>query len=96
MEEHALVRFVDGPAGRRARLVGSGLDVWEVVSVVRDNEGDVVAAAEYLGVPRGLVQAAVAYYGTYTGEIDEWIEINARDGEEARRASLSGRAALEA
>ena len=24
MDEHPLVRFVDGPAGRRARLVGTG------------------------------------------------------------------------
>ncbi|HET9125293.1 MAG TPA: hypothetical protein VFN65_10450 [Solirubrobacteraceae bacterium] len=27
MDEHPLVRFVDGPAGRRARLVGTGKDV---------------------------------------------------------------------
>jgi hypothetical protein len=95
MEEHPLVRFVDGPAGRRARLVGSGLDVWEVVSVARDNGGDVVAVAEYLDVPQGLVQAAVAYYGAFAEEIDDWIEINTRESEEARLSWRSGRAALE-
>ena len=95
MEEHPLVRFVDGPAGRRACLIGSGLDVWEVVSVARDNGGDVLSVAEYLEVPQGLVQAAINYYGAYTAEIDEWIEINALEGDEARSAWLSGRAALE-
>lgn len=39
MDDHPLVRFVDGPAGRRAALLGSGTDVWEVTAAVRDNGG---------------------------------------------------------
>ncbi|MBV8942979.1 MAG: hypothetical protein JO240_14715, partial [Solirubrobacterales bacterium] len=50
-DEHPLIRFVDGPAGRRPRLQGTGLDVWEAISVVRDNDGDEREAAEYLQVP---------------------------------------------
>jgi uncharacterized protein (DUF433 family) len=94
MDEHPLVRFVDGPVGRRARLVGSGLDVWEVIDVVRDNEGDVAAAADYLELPLGLIQAAVAYYGAHPDEIDEWIEANRRESEQAHAAWLAGQAAL--
>ena len=94
MDEHPLLRFVDGPAGRRARLVGSGLDVWEVIEVLRDNDGDVAAAADYLELPLGLVQAAVTYYGAYPEEIDEWIEANRREREEAHAAWLAGQAAL--
>src|SRR3954449_12506791 len=71
MDEHPLVRFVDGPAGRRARLVSTGKDVWEVIATVRDNDNDLHAAADYLRLPVGLVQAAVAYYGAYTSEVDE-------------------------
>ena len=63
MDEHPLMRFADGPAGRRARLVGSGLDVWEVLETVHDNDGDLAATAAYLEIALGLVQAAVAYYG---------------------------------
>jgi hypothetical protein len=33
MHEHPLIAFKDGPAGRRARLVG-GPDVWEVIGAV--------------------------------------------------------------
>lgn len=64
-DAHPLIHFVDGPSGRRAGLVGRGLDVWEVVATVRDNDGSIVRAAEYLEVPAGLVEAVAAYYGEY-------------------------------
>src|SRR5450755_2211807 len=92
-DEHPLIRFVDGPAGRRARLLGSGLDIWETIAAVRDNDGDARATADYLEIPLGLVQAAIAYYGAYAGEIDEWIELNARERDEAHAAWLAGQAA---
>jgi uncharacterized protein (DUF433 family) len=95
MEDHPLVRFVDGVSGRRARIVGTALDVWEVVAVVRDNEGDVGATADYLEVALGLVQAAVTYYGAYAAEIDQWIELNKRASEQAHSAWLAGQAALQ-
>jgi uncharacterized protein (DUF433 family) len=95
MDEHPLVRFVDGPSGRRARLTGTGIDVWEAISVVRDNGGDVRSAAEYLELSVGVVQAAVSYYGAYTDEVDDWIELNARESEDAHAAWVAGQAALE-
>jgi uncharacterized protein (DUF433 family) len=91
MDEHPLVRFVDGPAGRRARLAGTGKDVWEVIATIRDNDGDLVEAARYLQMPLGLVQAAVSYYGTYTAEVDEWIESNEREAAAAYAAWSAGR-----
>lgn len=94
MDDHPLVRFVDGPSGRRARLVGTGLDVWEVISVIRDNHGDLPAAADYLEISSGLVQAAVAYYGAYTAEVDDSIEFNRRTSHQAHSAWLEGLAAL--
>ncbi len=93
-DEHPLIRFADGPAGRRARLQGTGLDVWEAIAVVRDNDGDERVAADYLEIPLGLIQAAVAYYGAHPSEIDEWIELNNRESEAARAAWLAGQAAL--
>src|SRR5260370_28201050 len=73
MDEHPLVRFADGPAGRRARLIGTGKDIWEVIEVVRDNGGDAAEAARYLEIPPRPVQAAVAYYGAHTAKIDQQI-----------------------
>src|SRR5438067_9932318 len=92
MDEHPLIRFADGPAGRRARLVGTGKDVWEVIAVVRDNLGDAAESARYLEIPLGLVQAAIAYYGAYTAEIDQQIEANEQETAEAHTAYLAGRA----
>lgn len=94
MDEHPLVRFADGPAGRRARLVGTGKDIWEIIAVVRDNDGDAAEAALYLELPLGLIQAAIAYYGAYTTEIDEFIELNDEEAAEAHAAQLAGQAAV--
>jgi len=78
--QHPLVRFVDGPVGRRARLVGTGKDIWEDEAVVRDNDG--------------LVQAAVTYCGAYPREIDEWVALNEQEAAESHGAWLAGQAAL--
>jgi uncharacterized protein (DUF433 family) len=95
MDDHPLIRFAEGPGGRRARLTGTGKDVWEVVAVVRDNDGDAAEAADYLEMPLGLVQAAVTYYGGYPDEIDEWIAVNSDDASEAHSAWLAGQAAVQ-
>ncbi len=94
MDEHPLIRFAEGPAGRRARLVGTGKDIWEIIAVVRDNGGDAAESARYLEIPLGLIQAAIAYYGSYTSEIDQQIEANEQETSEARAAYLAGQAAL--
>src|ERR1019366_10694910 len=85
MDDHPLVRFAEGPAGRRARLVG-GPDIWEVIAVAQDNDGDLRETAAYLELPLGLVQAAAAYYGTYQQEVDERIARNRREADEAHAA----------
>lgn len=94
MDEHPLVRFADGPAGRRARLAGTGKDVWEVVATVRDGDNDLAAAAEYLAIPLGLVQAAVTYYGAHRDEIDDLIADNEQEAAAAHAAWQAGQSAL--
>jgi hypothetical protein len=79
---HPLITFKDGPAGRRARLVG-GPDVWEVVGAVRSVReaepglaGDEVLAlvAETAGVPMPFLRAALAYWGDYPEEVDAFLD----------------------
>ena len=60
-DAHPLIQFLDGPSGRRASLLGRGLDVWEVIATIRDNNGSMAEAAEYLQLPAGLVEAAVPH-----------------------------------
>jgi uncharacterized protein (DUF433 family) len=93
-DDHPLVRFVDGPSGRRAALTGTQLDVWEVIATLRDNHNDIGATAEYLHVPPGLVEAVVTYYGEFRDEIDEEIAVNLAESERAHAAWQAGRQAL--
>lgn len=93
-DAHPLIQFLDGPSGRRASLIGRGLDVWEVIATVRDNDASITAAAHYLRVPTGLVEAAVAYYGEYRDEIDSEIELNEAEYERGRAAAAGGERAL--
>jgi uncharacterized protein (DUF433 family) len=93
-DSHPLIHFIDGPSGRRPSLVGHGLDVWEIIATVRDNEGSTADAAAYLEIPTGLVEAAVAYYGDYHDEVDEAIRLNAVEYDRGRAAALKGERAL--
>ena len=86
MEEHPLIVFRDGPSGRRPLLV-SGHEVADVVGAIIG--GDVPAAqrrsraAELLGVPTGMVDAALAYYADHTVEIDQALVERERLADEA-------------
>ena len=93
-DAHPLIQFLDGPSGRRASLLGRGLDVWEVIATVRDNDGSIAEAADYLEIPAGLVEAAVTYYGEYRDEIDREIELNEAEYERGRAAAAAGEQAL--
>jgi hypothetical protein len=79
--EHPLITFKDGPAGRRARLVG-GPDVWEVIGAVHSVKaaepalaGDdvLIVVAETSGVPMPFLRAALAYWGDYPEEVDAFL-----------------------
>lgn len=90
MDEHPGIGFADGPGGRRAIVLGTGLDAWEVVATVRANRGSADAAAAYLELPRNLVRAAVRYHADYPEDIDDRIgrqaAIAAREEAAAERA----------
>jgi uncharacterized protein (DUF433 family) len=73
MDEHPNIHFVDGPMGRRPAVIGTGLDVWEIVEVAKDSEGSVAETAAYLEVDPRLIDSAIGYYGSNREEIDDWI-----------------------
>lgn len=90
MDEHPGIHFVDGPMGRRPAVIGTGLDVWEIIEVLGDNEGSAESAAAYLEIDPRLVQVALAYYGDNREDVDSWIarvhEINQREEQKWRAA----------
>ncbi len=93
MDDHPLVRFAEGPSGRRARLIG-GPDVWEVIAVARDNDGDLRETASYLELALGLVQAAATYLRCLPRGDRRAHRAGRRQTEEAHAAFLAGGRAL--
>lgn len=73
-EQHPLIVFREGAAGRRATLAGTRLDVWQVIETVRQSDKSTEDAAAYLAIPEPWVRACVRYYADYPDEVDEWTE----------------------
>src|SRR5438046_511384 len=71
-DRHPLIYFRAGAAGRRPALVGSRLDVWQVIETLRGHGGDVSATAEYFEIPEAKVRACRSYYAEFPEEIDAW------------------------
>lgn len=88
MDEHPLIYFRSGAGGRRPALMGTRLDVWQVVETIRQNDNSVSEAAEYLHLPQSHIEACAAYYVAYQAEIDDWT---AREHEASEAAESSWR-----
>lgn len=73
-DEHPLIYFRDGEAGRRPALLGTRLDLANVIATIRQNNNSVEGAAEYLEIPVEHVDACLRYYADYKDEIDAWTE----------------------
>jgi uncharacterized protein (DUF433 family) len=69
--------FADGVSGRRARVGGTGLEVWEIIQTYRsvDQEFSRLQKA-YHWLTEQQLRAAIGYYTAYREEIDELIERN--------------------
>ena len=80
-DEHPLVTFRDGPAGRRAGLLG-GPDVWEVVIWMEDLQGETNPVATLMAdstLTRSQVDAALRYRAAYPDEIAARVELHRRE-----------------
>jgi len=66
------VVFLDGPAGRRAAVAGTGLDVWEIVATWQAAAEDFDKLRQSYGwLTEPQLRAALTYYELYPEEIDE-------------------------
>jgi uncharacterized protein (DUF433 family) len=88
MDEHPLIRFREGAAGRRAALAGTRLDVSQVIETLRSSRNSTEETAGYLSIPESWVRACVRYYAAYPDEVDALIE--RRHAAAAREEELWG------
>lgn len=61
------------PAISLYELLGTRLDVADVITTIKQNDNSVAEAAEYLEVPIEQINACLRYYADYKDEIDAWI-----------------------
>ena len=69
--------FTDGVTGRKARVAGTGLEVWEIITTyigVKQNAKRLQKAYHWLTEQQ--LRAAIGYYTVYREEIDPQIEQN--------------------
>ena len=69
------ITFADGPAGRRARVAGTGIDVFEIVRTCADLGKDRERLAEaYHWLTDQQLRAALAYAEAYPDEIEARLD----------------------
>lgn len=83
------IAFADGPAGRRAVVAGTGLDVWEIIAAWRSVGGnDEALRQSYSWLTEPQLRSALAYYELFPAEIDARLEREAQWTPERVRREL--------
>ena len=97
MDKHPGIVFQDGPAGRRARLLG-GPDIWEVVSLMNwfDGTPDAIVqqTMEMTGLDARRLDIVLRYYAEHRDEIDGWVRRNHEESDRASAESQRTKAVL--
>lgn len=69
--------FTEGTTGRRARIAGAGIEVWEVIATYKGVNKDFKRlCSAYHWLKEQQLRAAIGYYAMYLGEIDNLIKQN--------------------
>lgn len=91
MRECPGIYFADEPAGREAKVAGTGLGVWEVI---RDypvaGKDERVLRKSFPRLSQAQARACLLYYRKYPQEIDAQIEENAALTREAVQSRFQG------
>lgn len=84
------IAFGGSDSSRRAWVMGTASDVWEIVAGYRDF-GSERAMAEALSLTEAQIRLALAYYARFPEEIDEAIGENTRPLDELQEALPAAR-----
>jgi len=69
--------FAEGVSGRRAKIAGSGLDVWEIIATYKSVDQDLKRLEKaYHWLTQQQLRSALGYYFAYAKEIEELIARN--------------------
>ncbi|BBO85428.1 hypothetical protein DSCO28_59940 [Desulfosarcina ovata subsp. sediminis] len=77
------ITFADGPTGRRARIAGTGIDVWEFIATFKGLDEDYDKLKEtYHWLSDPQIRSALIFYTLYPYEVDKKIADNEQITEE--------------
>ena len=80
------ILFSEGTSGRRARVAGTGIEVWEVIATYKSVKEDFKRLQKaYHWLSGEQLKAALGYYVIYPQEIDRIIEHNEQWNDEKVR-----------
>ena len=69
--------FIEGAAGRRARIAGTGIEVWELLATYRSVDEDANRLHQaYHWLSEQQIGAAMCYYKAYPEDIERVIKQN--------------------
>jgi uncharacterized protein (DUF433 family) len=71
-DAHPLIDFWDSVAGRRAMVLGTRIEVGQVVDTWLESNKLVEETAEYFNLPERHIAAALQYYAAFQQEVDEY------------------------
>jgi len=78
--------FAEGTSGRRARIAGTGIEVWKVIAAYKSVREDFKRLKKaYHWLSGEQLKAALGYYAIYPKEIDRLIEQNEQWNDERLR-----------
>ena len=85
------IYFADEPAGREVKIAGTGLAVWEVISVYKAVSKDERALRKrFSWLTDAQIKAVLIYYRCYPDEIDALVIENEMSAPEVPEALASG------
>ncbi len=80
------ILFAEGTGGRRARVAGTGIEVWEVIAVYKSMKEDFKRLQKaYHWLSAEQLKAALGYYTVYPKEVDRLIQQNEQWSDEKVR-----------
>ena len=76
MRRYPQIAFRGAEGDRRAWIIGTALDVWQVIEGFRDHGDDTAATLAGTELTRRHLDAALDYYREFRLEIDEALDTN--------------------
>lgn len=87
------IYFAEEPAGREAKIAGTGLGVWEVIAVYKAvSHNERALRDRFPWLTEAQIKAALLYYRSYTEEIDALLAENEALAREVPTAEATARA----